>query len=329
MKLSKINKLKIAQVGAGRFGRIHLDDWMELAQAKHVDFKGVLVRSAVTQKMIERAYSFSVVSKLTPGFLRLLDGIDIVTPPSTHFVLVKQCLPYTNVFVEKPLTLSLKQTEELISLAKKYQRTLFVGHLYRFNNAVIALREIIQKEKSRDNAPFFIELHFFDYVEKPTDDCGILFSDLHCFDIIDFLIGELPISVDGTTMKYRSGRVHEDDAHVVLEYPNQLQVAIKLTWNGFPKKRTVDVFFRDRKIHTDLSEQTIFVEKQNTRSYRVIQCFKERPLLIEMKHFLKVLAMKHETASYPDGVVALRAQRIVESVYRSAKTRRRIMMHKL
>src|SRR3989338_7188103 len=112
MKLLKISKLQIAQVGAGRFGRFHLDDWKKLAKVHQVDFKGVLVRNAAKRKMVEETYVVPTFSAVTPNFLRSLDGIDIVTPPSTHFALVKRCLPFTNVFVEKPLTLSRKQTEE-------------------------------------------------------------------------------------------------------------------------------------------------------------------------------------------------------------------------
>lgn len=329
MKLSKTSKLKIAQIGAGRFGRFHLDDWKKLAKVHQVDFKGVLVRNAVKRKMVEETYIVPTFSAVTPNFLRSLDGIDIVTPPSTHFALVKRCLPFTNVFVEKPLTLSRKQTKELISLANKFQHILFVGHIYRFNNAVVALRALVQKEKSKGNEPFFIELNFFDYVENPTDDCGILFSDLHCFDIIDFLIGVAPLSVDGATVKYRPERRHEDDAQVIFHYPDQLQVAIKLTWSGLPKTRTVDVFFRDKKIHTDLLKQTISVEQQNVRRGKTLRYFKELPLMVELKHFLTVLAAKPGAVEYPDGVVATRIQRMVEYVYQSVKTHRRVKIQKL
>ena len=329
MKLLKISKLQIAQVGAGRFGRFHLDDWKKLAKVHQVDFKGVLVRNAAKRKMVEETYVVPTFSAVTPNFLRSLDGIDIVTPPSTHFALVKRCLPFTNVFVEKPLTLSRKQTEELVSLANKFQHILFVGHIYRFNNAVVALRALIQKEKSKGNEPFFVELNFFDYVEKPTDDCGILFSDLHCFDIIDFLIGVPPLSVDGITTKYRPERRHEDDAHVVFHYPNKLQVAIKLTWNGLPKTRTVDVFFRDKKIHTNLAEQTISVEEQTVGRCKMLRCFREMPLMTELKHFLNVLAAKPAAVSYPDGATALRIQRVVEYIYQSAKAHRRIKIQKV
>ena len=76
-----------------------------------------------------------------------LDGIIIATDPTSHYALAKQAILHgKDVFVEKPLTISTKTTEDLIRLADKHQRILMVGHTFEFAPAIIKGEEIIKNQ---------------------------------------------------------------------------------------------------------------------------------------------------------------------------------------
>src|SRR5213079_681091 len=74
-----------------------------------------------------------------------VDGVVIATPVRTHYQLAKAALLHgKHVLVEKPLTTSVAEAEELVALAAKQQRVLMVGHTFEYNPAVNELRKLVQ-----------------------------------------------------------------------------------------------------------------------------------------------------------------------------------------
>ena len=74
-----------------------------------------------------------------------VDAIVIATPVSTHFQLAREALLHgKHVLVEKPLTASITEAEELVALAQEQQRVLMVGHTFEYNPAVKELRKLVQ-----------------------------------------------------------------------------------------------------------------------------------------------------------------------------------------
>src|SRR5260370_34027411 len=74
-----------------------------------------------------------------------VDAIVIATPVSTHFQLAREALLHgKHVLVEKPLTATVREAEELVALAQEQQRFLMVGHTFEYNPAVNELRKLIQ-----------------------------------------------------------------------------------------------------------------------------------------------------------------------------------------
>lgn len=298
MKLLKINKPKILLVGAGNFGRHHLENLKNFHERGIIDFFGVVTKNPKHKKFAEflDVQTFPV---LKDELLKSVDAVSIVTPPSTHGKIAKKCLRFTNVFLEKPITLNIKEGLEIYNLAQKEKRILFLGHIYRFNSAIIKLKELISSSITK---PFFIECLFGDYPKVVTKDCGILYSDLHGFDILDFLLDKTPKKIITFGSKTRKDSKYEDNATIALEYDSNLHSIVKVYWVGLPKTREISVHFSDKIIIVDLIKQIILIKTKN--NVKKIKCFSKMPLTFELEHFVRVL--KKQNINYPDAKLGLR-----------------------
>ncbi len=121
---------RVLLIGNGRFGCHHKRILEKYHQQKIIELVAVVTKRTGP--------------KLTPQLLKSIDLVDIVTPLGTHFNLVKKCLPYCDVIVEKPLAENGKKARELNSLAKKHRRLLMVGHIYRFHPITLKLKKLLK-----------------------------------------------------------------------------------------------------------------------------------------------------------------------------------------
>lgn len=307
MKSSKINKPRVLLIGAGAFGWNHLLDWIRLERQGAVSFAGVVARDPAKQKKI-RALKVPVFSTLTTKLLRSVDGVDIVTPAGTHYALAKKCLLYTNVLLEKPMTLSTVEARRLNYLAAGKGRQLMIGHIYRFNGAIQALKKMIAASRTK---PFYIETVSVHRPRHLPTDCGVLFSDLHGFDMLDYLLEDAPQTV--YAVGPGSSERFEHNAIVLLRYPAGINAVVKLSWTGAPKTRSMMLLFPDKTMTVDLLQQKITVD--TATRHRVFSCFKIKPLTAELACFGRVLI--GGKVAYPDGKVGIRIVRLVEEIRRS------------
>src|SRR5256885_5792455 len=89
--------------------------------------------------------SIQTTTQIEDVFRSDVDAVIIATPVRTHYQLAKEALLHgKHVLVEKPLTASVPEAEELITLAREQQRVLMVGHTFEYNPAVNELRKLVQ-----------------------------------------------------------------------------------------------------------------------------------------------------------------------------------------
>ncbi len=142
-------KLRAAVIGVGYLGRYHAQKYAEFDDVELVGVADVDERRAA-----EIAAQFGV-----PGhsdYRNLFDRAELVSiavPTEAHYAVARDCLAAgLHILVEKPVTETVEQAEELIALANQNARLFQVGHLERFNPALTALKGILR-------APLFIESH--------------------------------------------------------------------------------------------------------------------------------------------------------------------------
>lgn len=170
-----MQKIKIAVVGVGHLGTFHANI---LKQSNAFDFVGIYDVDEV--KLHEKASEFGVKAfSSLDECLSNVDAVSIAATTSAHYELMLKALEYKkHIFVEKPITAQLYQAKEVVHLAQKLNVVLQVGHIERFNPAMLAIKEI-------DLNPLFIESHrLASFQPRGTDVAVVLDLMIHDIDLI-------------------------------------------------------------------------------------------------------------------------------------------------
>jgi predicted dehydrogenase len=157
-----------------------------------------------------------------------VDGIIIATPVRTHYQLAKQALLHgKHVLVEKPLTTSVAEAEELVALAEQQQRILMVGHTFEYNPAVNELRKLVQ---SGDLGKIYC-------IEAERVNLGLFRSDInviwdlapHDISILLYLLGKKPERIKVQAHAHVQTHIH-DVAHLDLSFADGMAAHIHVSW---------------------------------------------------------------------------------------------------
>lgn len=168
-----------------------------------------------------------------------VDGVVIAAPVQAHYRLAKEALLHgKHVLVEKPLTASIDEAEELVALARQEQRILMVGHTFEYNPAVTELRNLIQAG----------DLGNILCIEAERLNLGLYRSDTnviwdlapHDVSILRYLLGQSPERISVQAQAHLQTRV-QDIAHLHLAYANDLTAHIHVSWLHPCKVRRVTV----------------------------------------------------------------------------------------
>lgn len=300
-------------IGCGNFGKCHLRILQNLHAQKQIILKGVVVASKKSADAIKKQYNVPTFSSFDVSLLSDVTAVAITTPASTHYSLVKQCIPHAHVLVEKPLALEEKELQELSQISRQNKKILMAGHIFRFNKAVQEFKKIVQKNK---HALYTIEGHFIGQ-GKPSPDCGVLPTFLHLFDILDFILEKQPTSVYAVGKKVSLKNKYEDYVTTTLSYPS-FQAHLSHGWIGAQKQRTLLFKFLTMDIFCDLLTQNITIFKQGKE--KIIQIVHPEPLLWEYETFFQ--AISKPRMPYPDAALAQRIQKTIFSAEQSLQTKK-------
>ena len=183
-----------------------------------------------------------------------IPAVAISTPAETHGTLVREALMAgKDVFVEKPLCLSVTEGEELVQLAQERERILMVGHLLWYHPAILKLKELIfQGELGRIQYIYSNRLN----LGKIRREENILWSFApHDISVILGLVGEMPDSLKAQGGNY----LHQDIADVtvsLLTFPNGVRAHIFVSWlHPFKEQKLVVVGDRKMAVFNDIEEK--------------------------------------------------------------------------
>lgn len=173
-----------------------------------------------------------------------VDGVIIATPVNTHYRLAKAAILHgKHVLVEKPLTTSVDEAEELVALAYEQQRVLMVGHTFEYSPAVNELRKLVQ---SGDLGKIYS-------IEAARLNLGIFRSDInviwdlapHDVSILIYLLNKSPERVRVQAHAHLQSHIH-DVAHLDLEFDDGMSAHIHVSWLYPCKVRRVTVIGDER-----------------------------------------------------------------------------------
>ncbi|EMK00607.1 oxidoreductase, NAD-binding domain protein [Leptospira sp. B5-022] len=242
--------------------------------------------------------AFSTVDDL----IKHTDSVIIAVPTFLHHEIAKKALVAgKHVLVEKPIAETLEQAKELVELASKNNLVLQVGHVERFNGAVLELGKIVTEPlliESRRLAPF----------NPRIKDVGVVLDMMiHDIDIVLNLVKSPVKYLSAVGTKVVSG--HEDIAAVILHFENGAIANISASRNTQSKIRTLNITQKDVYITLDFSDQEIELHRQATsdillrtgeikyRQESIVEkifVHKDNPLKQEHEHFVKCILKETE-----------------------------------
>jgi predicted dehydrogenase len=178
-----------------------------------------------------------------------VDGVIIATPVRTHYRLAKDALLHgKHVLVEKPLTASVAEAEELVALAQQMKLTLMVGHTFEYSPAVNELRKLVQNG----------DLGKVYSIETERLNLGLFRNDInviwdlapHDVSILIYLFGESPVQVKVQAHAHLQSGIC-DIAHLDLEFANAMTAHLHVSWLHPCKVRRVTVIGDARMVIYD------------------------------------------------------------------------------
>jgi predicted dehydrogenase len=332
-----MNKVKVGVIGIGHLGRLHTQLYKDIEQAQLV---GVY---DINQEKSERiaaeldVQAFNELDKL----LQEADAVNIVTPTSTHKQVASSALAHDcHLFIEKPIMLTEEEAVEIIAQAKEKNRILQVGHIERFNPAIMALADV-------DIKPVFIESHrLAPFNPRGTDVAVILDLMIHDLDLILMMVNSKVNQVDAhgvgvisktidianarisfengcvanvtasriSAKKMRKMRIFQANAYISLDFVEGVaEIYYSADWQNHP--------FQDGTLAFSLGQINV---DDGTKEIKYNKLKREgiNPLLYELTAFIESInAQLPPVVSGENGLEALRlAKRIEEKIAESSET---------
>jgi UDP-2-acetamido-3-amino-2,3-dideoxy-glucuronate N-acetyltransferase len=250
-----------------------------------------------------------------------IDAVAISAPAVLHCDMVKKALESgKDVYVEKPLSLTVAEGEMLVDLAGKTKKILMVGHILQYHPAVVKLKELVSSGA----------LGKIDYIYSNRLNIGklrteenILWSFApHDISVILMLLGQDPLRVSATGGDYLNKGVY-DTTMTTLEFPNGVKGHIFVSWlHPFKEQKLVVVGSKGMAVFDDVSKEKLFlyphtiewkegkVPVAHKADHQVVPFQPAEPLKEELRHFLDCI----ETRKSPktDGREGLQVLKILE-----------------
>jgi predicted dehydrogenase len=245
-----MEKIKVGVVGVGHLGKHHARVYSQMPEAQLL---GVYdTDSEKAQKVAEEFHTryFENLNDL----LEKLDAVSLVVPTIYHYSLALEILSQgKNLLIEKPITETVRQAEELVSLAKAKKLILQVGHIERFNPAFKAIENLKLEPK-------FIESHrLAQFDPRGTDVAVILDLMIHDLDLILSLVKSEVKRIEAAAVAVISDS--EDIANARLTFENGCVANITSSRISAHPLRKMRLFQKNSYISLDFLERSVEIYK--------------------------------------------------------------------
>ncbi len=270
-------KLRFGVIGTGRLGEFHTKVYSRLDSIKLVGVCDCNIERALEVGKKYHTASFADYEELFDK----VDAVSIAVPTSLHYNIAKDFLSNNiHVLIEKPMTKTLSEADELIEIAKENKLILQVGHIERFNSAVLAIEPYLQKPK-------FIECQRLGPFHKRVKDVGVVLDlMIHDIDIVLGLMKQDVVKIEAVGLSTVSD--YEDVANVRLTFEDGTIADITASRITKDVVRKMRIFQEDSYISLDyVNQDTAIFRKTGDRIEKEkIRVVKKEPLKKELKSFI-------------------------------------------
>lgn len=287
-----MHNLKTAVVGVGSLGQHHARNYAELAKEGKGNFIGVCDSNEEQAKEIAEKNSCDFFTDWRE-LLDKVDAVSIVTPTETHCEIACAFLEKgVNILVEKPIARTLEEADKMIKTAEKSGAKLMVGHLERFNPAMVALRPHVA-------GPLYFEIHRVSpFPNRSLDVDVVLDVMIHDLDAIQWLVGEdIKVSaIHAVGIPVISNKV--DAANARIEFENGAVANITASRIGTEKIRKTRFYQTNSYVVLDYATKFASVTSLNPEAAHPLlgininrlEIEDKEPLRAELEAFLDCVA---------------------------------------
>ena len=287
-----MQKIRAAVVGVGYLGRFHAQKYSEAGGCE-------LVAVVASRQEAREQVAAELKTRALADYRELfgaVDAVSVVTPTPAHFPVARDFLGQgTHVLVEKPITETPAQARELIELAARARCILQVGHLERFNAAILAAEPHLR-------SPRFVECHrLAPYRERGTDVNVVLDLMIHDIDIVQTIVGAPISSIDAVGTPVFSDEI--DIANARIRFANGCVANATASRVSFKTERKLRIFEDDAYLSLDLQQKILTVIRKRAEAASP----GELPVSIEERSLEPGDALKAEIDSFLECVRTGRA----------------------
>ena len=293
------NLIKIGVIGVGHLGRFHVE---QLSTLENVELIGIFDVNTEECKKVGAQFSVSIFSD-ADKLMEVCDAISIVTPTTYHFEIALEALKMgCHVFIEKPITETIEQAQQLLNHAEANHKIIQVGHIERFNPAFLYV-------KNKNLSPKFVEIHrLAQFNSRGTDVPVILDLMIHDIDILLSMVNSSVKDIQASGVKVVSRTVDIANVRILFENGCVANItASRISKEAMRKmrifqeatyttvdflKKSVEVYHVVDKCPIDMDENFIYPLEGHDKKYIIHEkpeILEHNALREELKHFATVI----------------------------------------
>ena len=308
--------IRIAVVGAGEFGRNHVRLWRELEGA---ELAGVVDTNPDRARQIAAEFEVKVIPTLDALSDERVAAVSLAVPTKEHASIGARLLDAGfDVLVEKPMAASLGEADELIGAARRSGRVLQIGHVERFNPAVVAVQQIVSE-------PMFFEVHRLGIFTPRSLDIDVVYDlMIHDLDILLSLVNVPVTDLRAVGIPVITDKV--DIAHARIEFSTGAVANVTASRVSTERVRKMRFFQAHEYISLDFTRQDalrVRVQSKNIQTespmpeigFEKLPTVPEEPLRAELRAFLEAVRTRQQPVV--DGAAGRRALELANQVMAS------------
>ena len=299
-----MNKIRLGAIGVGHLGRLHVQNYKSISEAEIV---GIYDIDFERTQQVANEFQIKAFDSLN-SLLDQIEAASIVVSTTHHCEIARQCLEQgIHCLVEKPITSTLAEADKLIQISRARGLILQVGHIERFNPAIMALNNFELK-------PMFIESHrLASFNPRGTDVAVVLDLMIHDIDIILHLVKNPVTKIDASGVAVVTDEV--DIANARLGFENGCVANITASRISQKKMRKMRLFQRNAYIGIDFlqkfSEIYQLIDSDNIKIQpnqipielgQIDQSGKSKKITYERRQIEETNALKMELESFINSV---------------------------
>jgi len=282
--------INLAVIGAGYWGTKLIGEYLALSK-KRQDVRLLAVADVSPEKLLRVSEKFLLSnSMLKKNYNEILNdpkitGVHVATPNETHYeIATKAIAAGKHVLLEKPMCLSSGDAFRLARYAEKNSSVLLIGHIFRFNNAINKVKELVEKKVV--NGIRCVELRWASFMPPPPGRDIIFDLAPHPVDILNHIFEEWPTHVYVNAHSYERKKAGlEEVAFAIFNFPEDIIASVIMSWiHHGTRQRTATIVSKKNTIKMEAVEQTITVyENGQTRE---ISIERNNTIESEINHFV-------------------------------------------